>query len=213
MGIVLAKENSNGEIYNVVTFEGGINADNAPGFFENILKCAGKSIVVYITSHGGLISAGSAMLDMISTMSKPVTFISKGRNGSMGALLPHAGDSIRLAYRSSTFIYHAPTFYPTGTEEEVKSEFASALKTADHIRKTAIKSIGLSANQYKKYDSRDVAITAEEALRIGRHGMIDGIILKDYGNGTFLIETTEGNKLIDTTKHRRGDLANITVQE
>lgn len=210
--MLLVKKNGEDSVINFLTIDVPIKNPEVKPIFDDLIKSTPDSpFIIYIRSPGGGISIGRAMADMLTSYDVPVTIISNSLNSSMGAIFPHLGNFIRLCYTSSTFLYHHAKYDLGGTYDEVNNALTVLSDSSAEMDKAVMKASGLNVRQYKKYNGTDYRITAEQALSAGTKGLIDGIIIKDFRDGKYLIKTREGNKVIDATKHRRSDLSSIPV--
>lgn len=198
-------------IYNVITLTSSINEEKVASVIDNIIKAKPGAFVIHMSTNGGDVNVGFGISTMLEVMAHPVTFISRAMNASMGAVLPHTLDSLRLCYDTSVFLYHASSARLTGAYETIEHKLDFYKERERDLDKKAYTAIGITKKQYEKYSKADVMINAQQALTIGTHGMVDGIIIKDYQDGRYLIKTRDGNKEIDVTKHRRSDLKTLPV--
>lgn len=197
--------------FNIITINGKIDPENTNSFWDNFHRAPDFPFLVYICSLGGGDNTGMAIMDALESVERPVTIVSRGRCASMAAVLPHVDNAIRLCYPTTSFMYHQAYLTVTGSQEIVERKMVMGEKMDAHISKRIMRNVGLNKTQYKKYSSEDYFLDAEEALTAGKHGMVDGIIIKDYRDGRFLIKTRDGNKEIDITQHRRSDIKNLFV--
>lgn len=197
--------------FNVITINGKIEPENQSAFFDNFHRAPDFPFLVYVCSLGGSDSTGLGIMDAIGSINRPVTIVSRGRCCSMGAILPHIDNAIRLCYMTTTFMYHEAFYTVNGVREIIDQKLEIGVVNDNYIADRVMRNVGLTKAQYKKYSRRDYYLGAEEAINVGKYGMIDGIIIKDYRDGRFLIKTREGNKEINITQHRRADIKNLPV--
>jgi len=197
--------------YNVVDLTGGFNKDTAPKFFTRVDALQRKPTLVYMMGPGGAVSYKQALVDTLAALDVPITVVSRGYCASSCAQFPHNSDFVRLAYPNATFLYHARTNTVEGNLDILEGSMERFKYGIERDNKIFMEQVGLTKKQASIYQGPDKWVTPDEALMVGKHGMVDGIIITDYRDGRFLIKTREGNKEINITQHRRGDLKNIPV--
>lgn len=211
MSTVIPRRVSETEGYTILTIDGKLDAPAMGAVIDNILKVPNGPFVIYIASGGGSITHGNSVCELLKSFDVPVTFISRGLCASMAAIMPHYGDFMRLALPGTSFMYHAARYSPNGNEQELTQGLPVAFRENELIDKGVRNAIGLTKAQWKKYDGADIRLTDEECLHIGKHGMLDGIIVKDNRKGSLIIRTREGLKAINILKDRRSHLPSIPV--
>lgn len=199
------------ESFNIVTLYGEIKAESINAVSDIILKSRPGPFVVHVNSTGGAVIEGRGLVELLNSFDVPVTWISRGYNASMGCNIPHLGDGLRLCYKGTQFMYHSRTLSLHGSIDEIDQKLGLTSTEAEISDAIIYKAIGLTKREYKRYNGSDYRVNAETALTVGKHGMVDGIIMKDYRNGEFDIMTRHGKKYISVLKHRRADLANLPV--
>lgn len=197
--------------FNIISLAGGFTKDTTIKFFEQIDKLSGNPLIVFLSGPGGSVSKMTAVVDTILSLDVPTTIISRDYNASANARFPHAGDFIRLAYQNSRFVYHETVYANEGQLSVLEESIERHRLTQQRKTESLMTHVGLTKRETVKYDGKDIHLSAEQCLLIGKYGMLDGIIIKDYRDGRFLIKTREGNKEIDITQHRRSDIKNLPV--
>ena len=195
--------------YSHLDLMGGFSKDTISKFFERIERTSPGPIVVSMMGSGGAVAYKQAIIDVLVSFDVPVTILSRGMCASACALFPHSGDFIRLCYPNTSFLYHARNNSIEGNVDELENKVERFRKQVERDKKILMGQIGLTEKEIEKYQGNDYTVSADEALYVGKHGMVDGIIVKDYRDGRFLIRTRDGNKEINVTLHRRGDLAKL----
>lgn len=152
-----------------------------------------------------------AIADTLRSFDVPVTIISRSTNASANTRLPLTSDFVRLCYDSSVFIFHNTRFHNEGSIEEIENGYKNNLETIAYKTKQFMEQIGLTSRQVRKFDGKDYTVRAEEALMTGTKGIVDGIIVKDFRDGRFIIRTRDGLKEINATIHRRADIAKLPI--
>lgn len=200
--------------YEEVIFRGDFSMKEVTPIFNLLTRIRKIPIVFYLTSDGETPGFAMQLVDRLNALDVPVTIISELYNASTAALFPHQSDFIRLAYPHTVFTYHYGINRLVGTgPEEMENQQNYVNVVHDKFVDVARQKIGLSKKEFKKYNSYDHILYGFDALNIGEHGMVDGLILEDYRDGRFLCKTRTGNKIIDVTIHRRDDIPNLPVVE
>lgn len=198
--------------YEEIIFRGLFNDKDIQPIFNMLTRIKPQPIVIFLTSDGGTTGMAVQLTERLEALDVPVTIISELYNSSCGAFWPHMSNFVRLAYPHSVFTYHFGIVRLSGTSDnEIENQKRYLDVMNEDFVDAAREKIGLTKKEFKKYHSTDHILFGFDALEIGEHGMVDGLILKDYRNGTYLCKTRGGNKIIDVTKHRREDIANLPV--
>lgn len=198
--------------YEEIIFRGLFNDKDVQPIFNLLTRIKHQPVVIFLTSDGGAPGFALQLTERLDGLDVPVTIISELYNSSCGAFWPHMSNFVRLAYPHSVFTYHfgIVKLVGTGPEElDNQKQYLDGINTGfiEVIREK----IGLTKKEFKKYYSSDHILFGYDALEIGTNGMVDGLILKDYRDGTYLCKCRGGNKIIDVTKHRREDIAGLPV--
>lgn len=201
------------EGFNIITINGTIDAASTALICDTIIKSRPGPFLVYIASGGGGVGSGQSITDMLNSYDVPVTYISRGYCASMAAIMPHLGDGLRLSFASTTFMYHHTKYNPKGTADTILEGVALMHKDDEAMNLEVRKAIGLTKREWQKYNGEDIYLNAKLCMGVGKNGMVDGIILKDYRDGRFIIQTREGKKEVDIMIHRRKDLPTLPVIE
>ena len=134
----------------------------------------GKDIHLYITSPGGLVTAGLAIYDTMQYIKCDVSTICIGMAASMGAFLLAGGaKGKRLALPNAEIMIHQPSGGAKGQATEIQIAAENILKTKKKLNEI------LAANTGKPYDviaadtERDHYMSAQEAME---YGLIDNVI-------------------------------------
>ena len=135
-----------------------------------------KEISFYITSPGGSITDGMAIVDTMNYIKCPVSTICIGLAASMGSVLLASGEKgRRFATPNSEILIHQPLISGglSGQTTEIKIHADHMVKTREKLNKLLSERTGQSLEQIEKDTERDHYMTAEEALK---YGLIDEII-------------------------------------
>ena len=134
----------------------------------------GKDIHLYISSPGGMVTAGLAIYDTMQYIKCDVSTICIGMAASMGAFLLAGGaKGKRLALPNAEIMIHQPSGGAKGQATEIQIAAENILKTKKKLNEI------LAANTGKPYDviaadtERDHYMSAQEAME---YGLIDNVI-------------------------------------
>lgn len=155
---------------------GAVNADTCHELLENLLYLNSREdideIKFYINSHGGSVTDGLAVYDMIQLISvnKPVKTITCGIAASMGAILFLAG-SERVMLENSKLMLHDPSF---GSHDiagrkphEIQAELDDLKECQKVLANIISKRAGIPIKQVYIITEKDSYFTASEALSKG----------------------------------------------
>jgi len=135
-----------------------------------------KDIMLYINSHGGLVTAGLAIYDTIQYIKPDVCTICVGQAASMAAVLLAAGTKgKRYALRHSRIMLHQPIGAFQGQATEVEIQAKEILRLREIITEILSQHTGQPKEKIKQDTERDFYMSAEEALE---YGIIDKILIK-----------------------------------
>ncbi|QYN79910.1 ATP-dependent Clp protease proteolytic subunit [Kosakonia phage Kc263] len=196
---------------NVIVLNGGFTKDTIEKFYEQLDRSRPGPFVVQLFGQGGSVNMMLTVADILRSFDVPVTVISRGANASANVRMPLTSDFIRLCYDSSTFLFHATRFRSEGSIEEVEHKYKKNLESSARKVNDFMEQVGVTKRQAEKYNGKEFTLNAEEALMTGTKGIVDGIIVKDFRDGKFIIRTRDGLKQIDATIHRRGDIAKLPI--
>lgn len=192
--------------------QGEITAVTAKDLFEQINGIpSGSNLMIWLNSNGGSLNTGLMLDDKLKAKNLNVTYISHLYNASLGCLLPHISDNIKLCYNNSVFTFHGASRTIEGREEIFNDLLSYADYAINTINDAVIKSVGLTKKEFSVYNSNDKIHYGYQLLNKGANGWFDGIILKEFKPGNFLIKTRDGNKLINVGKHKLADLKDLPV--
>lgn len=169
-------------------------------------------IIVYIGSQGGNVQTGLVINDVLESLNVPITWIHQGYSGSMGVTISQRFNQLRLCYSHSRFLCHGVNFTLVGSRDEMQNQARLSLDTEAELVDLYSKSVGLPHAEVKaELFSRDHLFSAQEALELGENGLVDGIIIVDYGEGLYLCKTRTGVKVIDAFNHTPADIVDLPL--
>ena len=136
-----------------------------------------KDITLYVNSPGGAVSAGLAIIDTMNFIKPNVSTICVGIAASMGAMiLMNGARGKRFTLPNSEVMIHQPLGGTEGQASDIAIHAEHILETREILYRIIEKCTGQNFDQITKDCDRDNFIRAEEALKYGKHGIIDKII-------------------------------------
>ena len=157
---------------------------------EQLQAAGGDSITVRISSPGGIVVEGFAIMDSLAAYPGEVTTLGVGYVASIASVILLAGDRVKMA-ENAFLMVHNPWSYMEGDAEDMRKHAdileKMEMQIADVYAKSIVKRKGKS---YKsalalalQYMDSETWFTAEEALSAG---FIDEVVSKeDYKKETF----------------------------
>lgn len=194
---------------------GSIDADSATEF----CKLAGQNynrdpFVINVNSTGGDVNAGLVINDVLDTFMTNVAFVVGCFSGSMAVTLMQNPEYFRLAYKSSRLLCHGLKVTVVGGMDEVANQCNNVNVVRENIIDRYSRACGLEGDELiEKVFNKDRLYSAQDALELGTRGLIDAIILRDFGAHKYLCRTRGGLKVIDIIKHTPHDIPDLPVWE
>lgn len=134
-----------------------------------------KPILLYVTSNGGDVDAGFALIDVILTSKTPVYVINQGYQYSMGFLIGLAGHK-RFAMPHATYLMHdgSQFIYNSGAKAQDQMEFNKRME--DRIKEYVLSKTKITSEMYDSQMRKEWYMFADEAKELG---VVDFIIGED----------------------------------
>ena len=133
-----------------------------------------KDIVMYITSPGGVITAGLAIYDTMKHISADVSTICVGQAASMGAVLLTAGTKgKRYSLPNSRIMIHQPLGGARGQATDIQIQAKEIERMKELTSKILSEGTGKTKEEIYKDTERDNFMSPEEALK---YGLIDKVL-------------------------------------
>lgn len=135
-------------------------------------------ISLYISSPGGSIDSGMAIIDVIKSIKAEVDTICIGLAASMGAVIFSCGKR-RIMYPSAKLLIHDPLIMETGGSAlQIKAVSDSLLDYRNNIGKLLADNCGKKLEEILELTSKDTFFNAKEAV--------------DFGLATEILSNTKG---------------------
>eukprot|EP00658_Telonema_sp_P-2_P032318 TRINITY_DN23959_c0_g1_i1.p1 TRINITY_DN23959_c0_g1~~TRINITY_DN23959_c0_g1_i1.p1 ORF type:complete len:241 (+),score=31.86 TRINITY_DN23959_c0_g1_i1:230-952(+) len=164
----------------MVWLSGRVDAAMAKQVIEQLIHLNDKDphqpILLLISSGGGKVSAGLAILDVMNHISSPVHTTCLGSCASMAAIILAGGAAgNRGASEHSSIMIHQPASETKGQVTDMKIRLNKSIHTKDTLRTVLAKTTGQTEEQVEAVWDRDYYMTPEQAQAFG---LIDKIGLK-----------------------------------
>lgn len=125
-----------------------------------------KPIILYVTSNGGDVDAGFALVDVILSSETPVYVINQGYQYSMGFLIGLAGHK-RFAMPHAKFLMHdgSQFVYNSGAKAQDQMEFNK--KQEERIKQYVLSRTKITSEMYDSQMRKEWYMFADEAKELG----------------------------------------------
>ncbi len=135
-----------------------------------------KDIIMYIHSPGGCVHSGLQIIDTMNYIKSDVVTIVTGMAASMGAAILSSGtQGKRFALPHAQIMVHQVSSGTRGHIEDQRIRLEHSIKLNEILGNMIADNVGLSYEDYMTSVNRDKWLGAEEALKYGAKGIIDGI--------------------------------------
>ncbi len=133
-----------------------------------------RDINLYITSPGGVVSAGLAIYDTMQLINPDVSTICLGMAASMATLLLSGGaKGKRYALPNSTVHMHQPLGGAQGQASDIEIAAREIIRLQEKLRTMLAENTGQPYDKIAVDTDRDYYLTAEQATE---YGLIDEIL-------------------------------------
>ncbi len=140
---------------------------------------AKKDIIMYIQSPGGHVTAGLAIYDTMQYIRPDVSTVCIGMAASMGAVLLTAGaKGKRYALPHAEVMIHQPLGGVEGQASDIEIHAKHIVTTKSRLNGILAKHSGAPLKTVERDTDRDNFLSAEEAMKYGKYGLIDNVISK-----------------------------------
>ena len=173
-----------------INLENEIAGYSANYMREELRMAGGDNVTLRISSPGGSVLEGFAIMDALAAYTGEVTTFGVGYVASIASVILLAGDKVKMA-ENAFLMVHNPWSYMEGDAEDLRKQAdileKMEMQIADVYAQSIVKRKGKS---YKsalalalQYMDSETWFTAEEALKAG---FIDEVVSKeDYKKDTF----------------------------
>ena len=134
---------------------------------------AKKDIFLYVSSPGGQVSSGLAIIDTINYIKPDVATVCVGMAASMGAVILASGTKgKRYALPNAEIMIHQPHGGAEGQATDIEISARRILKNREVLNKILARTTGQALEKIEKDVDRDFFMDAEEAKK---YGIVDEI--------------------------------------
>lgn len=127
-----------------------------------------EPIHIYISSPGGSVMAGLAILDTMQLISAPVYTYAMGMVASMAAVLFTCGEKgHRYILPNAEVMIHQPLGGASGQASDIEIQAQHILKLKKRLYKILSKATGQHVKTIEKESDRDNYFEADEAIKFG----------------------------------------------
>lgn len=130
------------------------------------IKISPKPILLYLTTHGGLIHAALAVVDTIQSLKVPVHTVVLGYCASAGTLISLAGEKRFMTPNSFMMIHEIRSGF-WGKYSEARTEYENVTKLMNHIIKFYLDKTKITKDKLTEMLKADTDLTATECLELG----------------------------------------------
>lgn len=133
-----------------------------------------KPIILYVTSNGGDVDAGFALIDVILSSETPVYVINQGYQYSMGFLIGIAGHK-RYAMPHAKFLMHdgSQFIYNSGAKAQDQMEFNKRME--ERIKQYVLSRTKITSEMYDSQMRKEWYMFADGAKELGVTDCIIGV--------------------------------------
>ena len=136
----------------------------------------GKDIMLYLSSPGGVISAGLAIYDTMQFVHSDVATYCVGQAASMASFLLAAGTpGKRYALPHARVMIHQPLAGFRGQATDIDIHAREILRTRDTLNGLLAKHTGQSVERIREDTDRDNFMSAEQAKA---YGLVDDVVVR-----------------------------------
>jgi ATP-dependent Clp protease protease subunit len=138
-----------------------------------------EPIHMYISSPGGSVMAGLAILDTMQLISAPVYTYGLGMVASMAAVLFTCGEpGHRYVLPNAEVMIHQPLGGAQGQASDIEIQANHIISLKKRLYKILAEATGASVKTIEKASDRDNYFVAEEAIKFGLADQILNVITK-----------------------------------
>ena len=151
-----------------------------------------RDINLYISSPGGVVSAGLAIYDTMQLINPDVSTICLGMAASMATILLSGGArGKRYALPNSTIHMHQPLGGAQGQASDIEIAAREIIRLQEKLRTMLAENTGQSYDKIAVDTDRDYYLTADQAAE---YGLIDEILGKKAAEEAAAAAATETEK-------------------
>lgn len=152
-----------------------ISAHHAAEIVKSLLvldMMENKPIQIYITSPGGRVDWGFAIIDVMKQIRSKVITIANGQVCSMGTLIAIAGDE-RKCFKNTTFMFHDMFSGVVDYSQKMKARLDYTEKLYNKLESHILSNTKLTKEDVDLSRNEELWVFAEDAVE---KGLVDSII-------------------------------------
>jgi ATP-dependent Clp protease protease subunit len=131
-----------------------------------------QPITIYISSNGGCVISGLALIDAIKSSKTKIVTVGIGVCASMGALLLMSGHE-RKCYKNTTVLLHDGSLQLSSTSKKAKQTMAYYDELEDRLEKFILENTKISKELYDEKNDEEWYIFGDQSLGLG---IVDSIL-------------------------------------
>ena len=161
----------------IIFLEGEINSKSANEIIKKVLYLDSQNkepISLYISSPGGSVLSGMAIIDTLSIIESKVKTVAIGLCASMATIILMCGDERYATRNSEIMIHDIFSEAPLGKEIDIKRSLKKITKLRNVIINLFISKTKKDENKIEEALSYDNYMSSEEAKEFGIIDMIIG---------------------------------------
>ena len=157
---------------------GSVDAASVQPAIESLLSLGGEShepIVLHVTSPGGCVVSGLALIDTMRHVQAPVFSVASGTVASMGAVILACGEpGYRYALPHARIMVHKCSGHSAGRLEEIQSATRLHRELDRELENILLWAIKLPRPRLRSLLRQERLLSSSEALEIG---IIDHVLI------------------------------------
>ena len=127
-----------------------------------------KDISVYVSSPGGAVTAGLAIIDTMNYIKCDVSTVCLGQAASMGAMILSAGTKgKRFVLPNARIMVHQPSGGSRGQATDIEIQAREILKLKAKLNEILAANTGKTVEEIERATDRDTFLDAPEAVAFG----------------------------------------------
>lgn len=166
-----------GDPHRTLRLVGELTPDSSGALTDGLLRFDAESqqpIVLCLTTPGGCVHSGLALIDVMGHIRSPVFTIAMGMVASMGAIILAVGQpGYRYAFTHTRILVHEVSGAVSGHPEKVASSARLQQESARRIEQILRRHTRLTKSQLRQLLPREQFLTSNEAKYMG---LIDHIL-------------------------------------
>lgn len=131
-----------------------------------------QEITIYISSNGGCVVSGLALIDAIKSSTTKIVTIGVGICASMGALLLISGHE-RKCYKNTTILLHDGSLQLSSSSKKAKQTMAYYDELDERLKRFILDNTKIPQDLYEEKEDEEWYMFGDQALS---YGIVDSLI-------------------------------------